>query len=133
MAGPMVRFGTKWPSMTSRCTTSACPSTVASSSARREKSAESSEGAMRRGICAREYATLLLHDPVLLRLRHDHRDAVPRRHGRAVQGELADDDAVGDAGIGLVLDRRDVQPLRQQRGPYLVEGMVDEVGHHVLG
>ena len=44
--GPNVMFGTKWPSMMSRCSTSASSSTLASSSASFEKSAESSDGAI---------------------------------------------------------------------------------------
>src|SRR4051794_5756884 len=43
--GPMVRLGTKWPSMTSRCRREAPPrSTRAISSARRAKSADRMEG-----------------------------------------------------------------------------------------
>src|SRR5262245_49205268 len=48
--GPMVRLGTKWPSITSTwCQSAPAASIPASSSARRAKSAESSDGAMRRG------------------------------------------------------------------------------------
>src|SRR5262245_51180788 len=47
---PMVRFGTKWPSMTSTCSQSApASSTLRTSSARRTKSADSSEGAILTG------------------------------------------------------------------------------------
>jgi len=45
IAGPIVRFGTKWPSITSRCRTSAPCSMLAISSASFEKSAERRDGA----------------------------------------------------------------------------------------
>ena len=46
--GPKVMFGTKWPSIMSRCTQSApARTTVSTSSPSREKSAERMEGAMR--------------------------------------------------------------------------------------
>src|SRR5271168_4169580 len=41
----MVRFGTKWPSMTSTCSQSAVAATSPTASARAPKSAESSDGA----------------------------------------------------------------------------------------
>src|SRR2546422_9016767 len=48
MGGPMVRFGTKWPSMTSTCTRSApACSTAAISSAKCAKSDDRMEGAIR--------------------------------------------------------------------------------------
>ena len=49
-SGPMVMFGTKWPSMTSTWTQSAPrPRSARTSSPRRAKSAERIEGAIRRG------------------------------------------------------------------------------------
>jgi hypothetical protein len=51
-AGPMVRFGTKWPSITSTWIQSApASSTAFISSPRRAKSAERMEGAIRTGCC----------------------------------------------------------------------------------
>src|SRR4030095_9299699 len=52
---PMVRFGTKWPSMTSTCSQSApASSTLRTSSARRTKSADRSEGAIFTGGATKE-------------------------------------------------------------------------------
>src|SRR3954469_7458364 len=45
--GPMVRFGTKWPSITSTCNRSASGATASMASARAAKSAERIDGAMR--------------------------------------------------------------------------------------
>ena len=54
-AGPMVRLGTKWPSITSTWIQSApASSTARTSSPSRAKSAERMEGAMRTGCCTRE-------------------------------------------------------------------------------
>src|SRR3954463_9606737 len=50
--GPIVRLGTKWPSMTSRCRREAPPrSTRAISSARRAKSADRIEGTISTMMC----------------------------------------------------------------------------------
>src|SRR2546423_273929 len=45
--GPMVRLGTKWPSITSTCSKSACGATASMASASAAKSADRIEGAMR--------------------------------------------------------------------------------------
>src|ERR1044071_6624454 len=63
--GPMVRLGTKWPSIPSRCNNLAPPrSTRAISSAKRAKSADRIDGTIS-GICG------------LLRLYHGGEEAIP--------------------------------------------------------
>src|SRR3954454_10127989 len=49
--GPMVRVGTKWPSMTSTCSRSASAGTLAMAAPRAAKSAERREGAIRATGC----------------------------------------------------------------------------------
>src|SRR5262249_47518728 len=73
--GPMVRLGTKWPSMTSRCNNLAPPrSTRAISSARRAKSADRIDGTIST-ICG------------LFRFYHSGEEAVARvAAGNAAQG-----------------------------------------------
>src|SRR5437868_157501 len=68
--GPIVRLGTKWPSMTSRCRREAPPrSTRAISSARRAKSADKMEGTISI-ICG------------LIRFYHSGKEAIPRLPAR---------------------------------------------------
>src|SRR6185369_1843782 len=143
MPGPMVMFVTKWPSMTSRCRTSAPCSTLAISSASFEKSAERSDGAsliMKLPVAGfqlpgkslnRRRLRALLDDVRLFRLADDEGDGVPPAHWRAAQRKLTNDYAIGDSGIGLELHRRHVQAVGLQSRPDGVERMVDEVGHDV--
>src|SRR5947207_11139794 len=111
MAGPMVRFGTKWPSMTSRWRRSAPASMEAISSASLLKSADSSDGAIfmivgcRLSVVADNWQPITdnslrgrrrhrgtLDDTSLLLADHD-RDRVARADRRAAKRELPDDDA----------------------------------------
>jgi len=52
---PKLMFGTKWPSITSRCNMSISCSILSTSSPSRAKSAASSDGAMRAGFIGRVY------------------------------------------------------------------------------
>src|SRR3954451_1311088 len=141
MAGPMVRFGTKWPSMTSRCRTSAPCSTLAISSASFEKSAERRDGASLimklpvagfqlpgnrepvTGNSSNGHRRCLLDDVRLFRLAHDDRNRIAPAHRRAAQRKLADDYAIGDSGVRLELHRRHVQAVRLQSRPHRIELM----------
>src|SRR2546428_12355149 len=98
--GPIVMFGTKWPSMTSRGSKSACCSTLAISSASFAKSADNNDGAILIMRCRR-----LLHDRGrFLPADHDC-DWIAGAHRRTAKRELTNDYAIADSRICLEFHR----------------------------
>src|SRR5512141_635450 len=127
-SGPMVMFGTKRPSITSTWTTSApAASTARISSARRPKSAERMDGAMRMGSdMARRILVDAGHaeriEPVrAVAARQREQVAVGGEGvGREAGGRRHPPEAVGEQGAG------DVRALRAGEG-------ADRVGHRRAG
>src|SRR3954471_9308765 len=101
--GPMVRLGTKWPSMTSTWIQSApASSTARTSSPSRAKSADRIEGAMRTGCCTA---------PTLTSARVG-RQGKRGNYPRLFAGEAGDEEAVG-AALCLIGARQDALSLLQ--------------------
>src|SRR6186713_3260343 len=100
--GPIVRLGTKWPSITSTWIQSAPAASIARiSSPRRAKSADNIEGAMRTGCCTAGILT-----PA--RLGGQGRETT---YPPLIPDEGGDEEAVG-AAVGLERARQDAHPAR---------------------